>query len=90
MKPTIVILLLFALGGIVKGDFGLFYNIVGTNSLLYPTTDIIETYVYRATMTDFNFSYASAVGLYQSIIGFVMVMVVNGVVKKIEPDYSLF
>lgn len=90
LKPTIVILLLFALGGIVKGDFGLFYNIVGTNSLLYPTTDIIETYVYRATMTDFNFSYASAVGLYQSIIGFVMVMVVNGVVKKIEPDYSLF
>ena len=82
--------MLFALGGIVKGDFGLFYNIVGTNSLLYPTTDIIETYVYRATMTDFNFSYASAVGLYQSIIGFVMVMVVNGVVKKIEPDYSLF
>lgn len=78
------------MGGIVKGDFGLFYNIVGTNSLLYPTTDIIETYVYRATMTDFNFSYASAVGLYQSIIGFVMVMVVNGVVKKIEPDYSLF
>ena len=75
--------MLFALGGIVKGDFGLFYNIVGTNSLLYPTTDIIETYVYRATMTDFNFSYASAVGLYQSIIGFVMVMVVNGVVKKI-------
>ena len=90
LKPTIVILLLFALGGIVKGDFGLFYNIVGTNSLLYPTTDIIETYVYRATMTDFNFSYASAVGLYQSIIGFIMVMVVNGVVKKIEPDYSLF
>ena len=41
-------------------------------------------------MTDFNFSYASAVGLYQSIIGFIMVMVVNGVVKKIEPDYSLF
>lgn len=90
LKPTIVILLLFALGGIVKGDFGLFYNIVGTNSLLYSTTDIIETYVYRCTMTDFNFSYASAVGLYQSIIGFVMVMVVNGIVKKIEPDYSLF
>ena len=90
LKPTIVILLLFALGGIVKGNFGLFYNIIGTNSLLYPTTDIIETYVYRATITDFNFSTASAVGLYQSIIGFVMVMAVNFVVKKIDPDYSLF
>lgn len=90
LKPTLVILLLFALGGIVKGNFGLFYNIIGTNSLLYPTTDIIETFVYRATITDFNFSTASAVGLYQSIIGFVMVMVCNWVVKKIEPDYSLF
>ena len=90
LKPTIVILLLFALGGIVKGNFGLFYNIIGTNSLLYSTTDIIETYVYRATITDFNFSTASAVGLYQSIIGFVMVMAVNFVVKKIDPDYSLF
>lgn len=90
LKPTIIILLLFALGGIVKGNFGLFYNIIGTNSLLYSTTDIIETFVYRATMTDFNFSTASAVGLYQSIIGFVIVMAVNYIVKKVEPDYSLF
>ncbi|MBP5453393.1 MAG: sugar ABC transporter permease [Lachnospiraceae bacterium] len=90
LKPTVVILLLFALGGIVKGNFGLFYNIIGTNSMLYDTTDIIETFVYRATMTDFNFSTASAVGLYQSLIGFFIVMVVNFVVKKIEPDYSLF
>ena len=90
LKPTIVILLLFALGGIVKGNFGLFYNIVGTNPVLYGTTDIIETYVYRATMTDFNFSTASAVGLYQSVVGFVIVMTVNCIVKKIEPDYSLF
>ncbi len=90
LRPTIVILLLFALGGIVKGNFGLFYNIIGTNPLLYDTTDIIETFVYRASMTDFNFSTASAVGLYQSVIGFVIVMTVNFIVKKIEPDYSLF
>lgn len=90
LKPTIIILLLFALGGIVKGNFGLFYNVIGTNSLLYDTTDIIETFVYRATVTDFNFSTASAVGLYQSLIGFVIVMLVNYIVKKIEPDYSLF
>ena len=90
LKPTIVILLLFALGGIVKGNFGLFYNIIGTNPNLYPTTDSIETYVYRATMTNFNFSTASAVGFYQSVVGFVIVMTVNYIVKKIEPDYSLF
>lgn len=90
LKPTIIILLLFALGGIVKGNFGLFYNIIGGNSLLYGTTDIIETFVYRATMTDFNFSTASAVGLYQSVVGFVIVMTVNFIVKKIDPEYSLF
>lgn len=90
LKPTIVILLLFALGGIVKGNFGLFYNIVGSNPILYPTTDIIETYVYRATVQSFNFSTASAVGFYQSVVGFVIVMTVNFIVKKIEPDYSLF
>lgn len=90
LKPTMIILLLFAMGGIVKGNFGLFFNIIGSNSLLYPTTDIIETYVYRATITNFNFSTASAVGLYQSIIGFLMVMGCNFVVKKIDKDYALF
>jgi putative aldouronate transport system permease protein len=90
LRPTLVILLLFAMGGIVRGNFGLFYNVIGTNSLLFPTTDIIETYVYRAAVSDFNFARASSVGLYQSIIGFIMVMLSNFVVKKIEPDYSLF
>lgn len=90
LKPTIVVLLLFALGGIVKGNFGLFYNVVGTNPMLYSTTDIIETYVYRATVAEFNFSRASAVGLYQSLVGFVIVMTVNTIVKKIDSDYSLF
>lgn len=90
LKPTIVVLLLFALGGIVKGNFGLFYNVIGNNPLLFGTTDIIETYVYRATVAEFNFSRASAVGLYQSVVGFVIVMVVNTIVRKIDPDYSLF
>ncbi len=90
LRPTIVILLLFALGGIVKGDFGLFWNLVGRNPVLYTKVDIIEMYVYRATVSDFNFSTASAVGFYQSLIGFALVVTVNTIVKKIEPDYSLF
>lgn len=90
LKPTVVILLLFAMGGIIRGNFGLFYNIVGTNSILYSTTDIIETFVYRATVNDFNFQTASAVGMYQSIFGFATVMTCNWVVRKIEPDYALF
>jgi len=90
LKSTFVILILFAMGGILRGNFGLFYNVVGTNSILYPTTDIIETFVYRATVNDFNFATASAVGLYQSVFGFILVLTCNYIVKKIEPDYSLF
>lgn len=90
LKPTVVILLLFAMGGIVKGNFGVFYNLVGLNSVLFKTTDIVETFVYRALMNNSNFTQSSAVGLFQSLIGFAIVMIANGVVRRIEPDYSLF
>lgn len=91
LKPTFIILLLFSLGGIMKGNFGLFYNLVGaSNTVLFPATDIIETFVFRALMNNFNFSMASAVSLYQSVFGFVLVMTVNWIVRKVEPEYSLF
>ncbi len=90
LKPTFVILLLFALGGIMRGNFGLFWNLVGNNSQLFSTTDIIETSVYRMMMSQNNFATSSAVGLYQSIFGFVLVMISNWVVKRIDPDYALF
>lgn len=90
LKPTFIILLLFALGGIMRGNFGLFWNMVGNNSQLFATTDIIETSVYRMMMSQNNFSTSSAVGLYQSIFGFALVMFSNWVVKKIDPDYALF
>jgi putative aldouronate transport system permease protein len=78
LKPTAVILFLFALGGIMRGNFGLFYNLVGpTNSNLFPYTDIIETFVYRALMNQFNFSYSAAVGLFQSVFGFLIVLFSN-------------
>lgn len=91
LKPTIIILLLFAMGGIIKGNFGLFYNIIGpSNSMLFDTTDIIETFVFRSMINNFNFTQASAVGLYQSIFGFLVVMGCNWLVKKIDSDYGLF
>lgn len=91
LKPTFIILLLFALGGIMKGNFGLFYNLTGANNMaLFDKTDIIETFVFRSLNVNFNFSMGSAVGLYQSLFGFVLVMTVNAIVKKIEPEYSLF
>lgn len=91
LKSTVVILFLFALGGIMKGNFGLFYNLVGpSNSNLFPYTDIIETFVYRALMNQFNFSYSAAVGLYQSVFGFIIVMVSNWLVRRFDSDSSLF
>ncbi|MBE0601410.1 MAG: hypothetical protein IH607_06445 [Firmicutes bacterium] len=57
---------------------------------MFKTTDIIETYVYRALMNNFNFSQGSAVGLFQSIVGFGIVLVANTIVRRIEPDYALF
>ncbi|WP_373458202.1 ABC transporter permease [Paenibacillus harenae] len=91
LKPTFIILMLFSLGGVLKGNFGLFYNLVGANNTaLYPTTDIIETYVFRALMTNFNFSIGSAVSLYQSVFGFIVVLTANWLVRRVSPENSLF
>lgn len=90
LKPTVVVLFLFAIGGILKGNFGLFYNLIGNNSVLFPTTDIIETYVYRSMMNSFNFAQSSAVGLFQSAVGFFIVLGANAFVRHLDPDYALF
>lgn len=90
LRPTFILLLLFGIGGILKGSFDLFYNLIGTNSVLYPQTDIIDTYVFRALVGQFNFSMGAAVGFYQSLFGLILVLVVNFIVRKIEPDSALF
>lgn len=90
LKSTIIVLILFSLGGILKGQFDMFYNLVRDNSLLYSTTDVIDTYVYRAITVSPNLSTGSAAGFYQSVFGLILVLTVNGIVKKIEPEYSLF
>lgn len=91
LKPTFIILLLFSLGGILRGNFGLFYNLVGANNTaLFEATDIIETFVFRSLMNNFNFSLGSAVSLYQSVFGFFIVITANWLVKKASPDNTLF
>ncbi len=90
LKPTFILLLLFGLGGILKGSFDLFYNLIGTNSVLYPQTDIIDTYVFRSLVGQFNFSMGAAVGFYQSIFGLFLVLTVNLIVRKLDPDSALF
>lgn len=90
LKPTFILLVLFGLGGILRGSFDLFYNLIGTNSVLYAQTDIIDTYVYRSLVGSFNFSSSAAVGLYQSVFGLIFVMVINMIVRKVEPESALF
>lgn len=90
LKPTIILLFLFGLGGILKGSFDLFYNLIGNNSVLFKQTDIIDTFVFRSLVGQFNFSQGAAVGFYQSIFGLILVLAVNAIVKKIEPDSALF
>ena len=58
--------------------------------VLYPTTDVIDTYIYRALMKVGDIGMSSAVGLFQSVVGFVLILVTNLIVRKIEPDNALF
>lgn len=90
LKPTIVIMLLLAIGGIFRGDFGMFYQIIGSNQLLLESSDILDTYVYRSLISGSNMGMTAAASLLQSVLCFITINLVNFTVKKIEPDYSLY
>ncbi len=90
LKVTFIILLLFSLGSIMKGQFDLFYQLIGNNGQLYGTTDILDTYVYRSLKVTFDMGMATAAGVYQSIFGFVLIMTVNYIIRRINADYALF
>lgn len=91
LRPTVIILLLLSIGGILRGNFDLFYNVVGSNNvMLQSSTDVLETFIFRAMVSNSNFSTAAAVSFVQSVFGLIVVLVVNGIVKKVEPDYALF
>lgn len=87
--PMITILSILAVGGIIRGDFGLFYQITGDSKLLYPVTDIIDTYVYRGIRTG-DIGASSAVGLFQGVVGLILVVTTNSIVKKISPENAMF
>lgn len=90
LKPTIMIMVLLALGNVFRGDFGMFYQLVGSNQLLLNTSDIIDTYIYRMLTTSPNVGFTAAAGLYQSALCFVTIVAANYIVKKVDPDYTLF
>ena len=90
MMPTIMVIFLLNVGQIMRGQFELFYQIVGDNGMLFEATDIIDTYVFRSLVKSFDIGMGSAAGLYQSAFGLVLVLAVNALVKWRNKDYSLF
>ena len=90
LVPTIVLLTLLDVGQIFRGDFGLFYQLVGSNGRLYNATDIIDTYVFRALLQSSDVGMAAAAGLYQSVLCFITIMLTNAAVKRVQSDYALF
>lgn len=90
MMPTVIILLLLAVGGIFRGNFDMFYNLIGKNGMLYNYTDVIDTLTFRALVTNNDFGMAAASGLYQSVLCFVTILLVNKLVSNYNKDYSLF
>lgn len=89
LTPVIIIQNILNIGHMFTGDIGLFYQVPKNVGMLYPTTDIINTYTYRA-LHNGDLSRSAAVGLAQSVAGLIMVVAANLVVKKISPEDSLF
>lgn len=90
LRLVIGISIILAMGNIFRGDFGLFYVVTKDSGRIYPVTDVIDTYIYRALTRLSNVGMATAAGMYQSVVGFVLILVVNAVVNKIDPDSAMF
>ncbi|MBR4333277.1 MAG: sugar ABC transporter permease [Clostridia bacterium] len=90
LRHIIVIMLILSMGGMFRGDMGLSYNVTQNSGALYEVTDVIDTYVYRALKTLGNTGMSTAAGLYQSLVGFVLILISNRVVKHVDEESALF
>ncbi len=90
LVPTISILTLLSVGRIFNGDFGMIYALVGDNPILYPTTDVIDTFVYRAMRQLNDFGMSTAVGISQSFMGLIFILGTNAIVRRFSKESSLF
>lgn len=88
--PTVIILVLLSLGNIFRGDFSMYFQLVGNNAVLWPTTDVIDTFVNRSLIQNNDIGMSAAAGLFQSVFGFVVVLIANFSIRKYDKDYSLF
>lgn len=89
LKSIIIMLFILKIGGIFRADFGLFYQLTRDIGALYPTTDVMDTYIFRAMKTIRDYGMSSAAGFLQSVVGFVTVMITNWIVEKLDSDSAL-
>jgi putative aldouronate transport system permease protein len=90
ITPILVVTTLLAIGRIMYADFGLFYVVTRNTPQLYPTTDVIDTFVFRSLRQLGDLGMAAAAGFMQSVVGFVLVILSNLIVRRIDPDKALF
>ena len=90
LRFVIGISIILAMGSIFRADFGLFYIMTDNSGPLYPVTDVIDTYIYRGLMNANNIGMSTAAGLYQSVVGLVMVLAANAIVTKIDRESAMF
>ncbi len=90
LRTIISISLIMDMGHIFRGDFGLFYTVTQDNGMLYPVTNVIDTYIYRGLMTQANVGMSAAAGLFQSVVGCIFVLLANKVVRKIDEESAMF
>lgn len=90
LVPMITIMLLLGVGGIMRSDTGLFYQVTRNSGILYETTQVIDSYILNAILTTPDFGFTAATTFYQSVIGLVMILVANGIVRKAAPENALF
>ncbi|MDY3917538.1 MAG: ABC transporter permease subunit [Candidatus Limivivens sp.] len=86
LKPTIITMVMLSVGKIFYSDFGLFYQIPMNSGSIFSTTNVIDTYVYRGLLEQGNIGMSAAAGLYQSIVGFIVVVAANAIVRKIDKE----
>ncbi len=88
--PMITVMLLLSVGGIMRSDTGLFYTVTRNNGLLYPTTQTIDAFVLNAIFNNSNYGFTAATTFYQSVVGLLMMLLSNGIVRKLAPENALF
>lgn len=90
LKPTVITLFILSVGRIFYSDFGLFYQVPRNSGTLYDVTQTIDTFVYNALMNQNNISMSSAAGFIQSVVGCCLVLVANGIIRKISRENAMF